>query len=144
MLCREATVFAGSGWTWVRFTGSFRDAYGKTADGIQFFVRGLRLLGSDISHAGQLFTSAALGGPQSAQYFFQRLQTGWLVCALYFFQELLARPGLNMLLAENPLSVLTYCHPSPAISLATYASPAHPLCLAGEGSSHVHLNITAF
>lgn len=45
----------------MRVTGSFRDAYGKVQDGWQFFTRGLRLLGSDVSQAGRLFTSAALG-----------------------------------------------------------------------------------
>ena len=35
--------------------------HGKVVDGAQFFGRGLRLLGSDVSNAGKLFSQAALG-----------------------------------------------------------------------------------
>lgn len=39
-----------------------KESIGKVGEGINFLLRGLRLLGSDTSNAGRLFTKAALGG----------------------------------------------------------------------------------
>lgn len=88
----EATVFAGNGWTWVRVTGSFRDAYGKVQDGWQFFTRGLRLLGSDVSQAGRLFTSAALGASLKPREVLALRRTAQDVLAFIPFAVILIAP----------------------------------------------------
>lgn len=58
---READVFGGPGWTWVRAQGALRDAAAKVGEGGQFFTRGIRLLGSDVNSAAVLFYRAAAG-----------------------------------------------------------------------------------
>ena len=60
--CREAIVFSGSGWTVVKVQAALADSLGKVKEGIMFFSRGIRLLGSDLSSAGRLFSRAVLGG----------------------------------------------------------------------------------
>ena len=54
-------MFSGSGWTFVRWQAAVGEALGKVKDGIMFFSRGIRLLISDVSSAGQLFSRAVLG-----------------------------------------------------------------------------------
>ena len=60
---REDTVFRGPGWTLVRLKGSVQDVGAKVSEGANFFGRGLRLLGTDLSVAGRYFSRAALGEP---------------------------------------------------------------------------------
>ena len=60
-MCREAMVFSGSGWTVVKLQAAVADSWGKVKEGVGFFTRGIRLLGSDISSAGRLFSRAVLG-----------------------------------------------------------------------------------
>ena len=47
----------------MRLRGSFKEAGGKLAEGAAFLGRGLRLMGTDLSSAGSLFSRAALGDP---------------------------------------------------------------------------------
>lgn len=56
-------VFSGSGWTVVKLQTAVAESWGKVKEGVVFFSRGLRLLGSDISSAGRLFSRAVLGAP---------------------------------------------------------------------------------
>lgn len=56
-------VFSGSGWTVVKVQAALAESLGKVKEGIMFFSRGIRLLGSDISSAGRLFSRAVLGTP---------------------------------------------------------------------------------
>ena len=58
---RDVAVFGGPGWSWVRARGAVQDAAGKVQDGVQFFGRGMRLLGSDLAAAGRLFVRAVAG-----------------------------------------------------------------------------------
>jgi len=55
-------VFSGSGWTIVKVQAAVADSLDKVKEGVMFFSRGIRLLGSDISSAGRLFTRAVIGG----------------------------------------------------------------------------------
>lgn len=59
--CRDAEVFAGAGWTWVRAQAAVSEGAAKVRDGVGFFTRGCRLLGSDLSSAGRLFYRAGAG-----------------------------------------------------------------------------------
>ena len=61
MFCREAIVFSGSGWTLVKVQAVYAEGVDKVKEGALFFSRGVRLLGSDISSAGRLFSRAVLG-----------------------------------------------------------------------------------
>ncbi|KAK9810635.1 hypothetical protein WJX73_006190 [Symbiochloris irregularis] len=88
----EATVFSGSGWTWVRVTNSFRDAYGKVMDGGNFFIRGLRLLGSDVSQSFRLFSSAALGASLKPREVLSLRRTAQDVLAFVPFAIILIAP----------------------------------------------------
>lgn len=54
-------VFSGSGWTVVKLQAALADSWGKVKEGAMFFTRGMRLLGSDITGAGRLFSRAVLG-----------------------------------------------------------------------------------
>lgn len=57
-------MFRGPGWTLVRLKGSAQDVGSKVSEGANFFGRGLRLMGTDLSVAGRYFSRAALGeGP---------------------------------------------------------------------------------
>lgn len=56
-------MFSGSGWTVVKLQAGLRDSLGKVKEGVMFFSRGMRLLWSDISSAGRLFSRAVLGEP---------------------------------------------------------------------------------
>ena len=58
---RDARVFAGTGWTLVRAQATMGEGAGKIREGIGFFTRGVRLLGSDVSSAGRLFYRAGAG-----------------------------------------------------------------------------------
>lgn len=60
-ICREAMVFYGSGWTVVKVQAAVAESFDKVREGIMFFSRGIRLLGSDVSSAGRLFSRAVLG-----------------------------------------------------------------------------------
>lgn len=60
-MCRDAQVFAGTGWTLVRAKATMGEGVGKIREGIGFFNRGVRLLGSDVSSAGRLFYRAGAG-----------------------------------------------------------------------------------
>ncbi|CAK0783736.1 hypothetical protein CVIRNUC_006935 [Coccomyxa viridis] len=57
----DARVFAGTGWTLVRAQATMGEGAGKIREGIGFFTRGVRLLGSDVSSAGRLFYRAGAG-----------------------------------------------------------------------------------
>ena len=59
--CRADTIFRGPGWTLVRLKGSLQDVGSKVSEGANFFARGLRLMGTDLSVAGRYFSRAALG-----------------------------------------------------------------------------------
>ena len=61
MLHRDAQVFAGTGWTLVRAQATVGEGVGKIREGVGFFNRGVRLLGSDVSSAGRLFYRAGAG-----------------------------------------------------------------------------------
>lgn len=63
MACREGLVFGGQGITWMKVRFQIREAVGKVTEGVQFFTRGIRLLGSDCNNCGRLFYRAALGRP---------------------------------------------------------------------------------
>ena len=54
-------MFAGTGWTLVRAQATMGEGAGKIREGIGFFTRGVRLLGSDVSSAGRLFYRAGAG-----------------------------------------------------------------------------------
>ena len=54
-------VFSGSGWTVVKLQAAVAESWGKVKEGVGFFTRGIRLLGSDMSSAGRLFSRAVLG-----------------------------------------------------------------------------------
>ena len=54
-------VFSGSGWTVVKLQAALTDSLGKVKEGVMFFSRGIRLLGSDMTSAGRLFSRAVLG-----------------------------------------------------------------------------------
>ena len=58
---RDAQVFAGAGWTVVRAQAAVDEGVGKIREGVGFFARGCRLLGSDLSSAGRLFYRAGAG-----------------------------------------------------------------------------------
>ena len=58
---RDAQVFAGTGWTLVRARATVGEGVGKIREGVGFFSRGVRLLGSDVSSAGRLFYRAGAG-----------------------------------------------------------------------------------
>ena len=58
---RDAQVFAGAGWTMVRAKATVGEGVGKIREGVGFFNRGVRLLGSDVSSAGRLFYRAGAG-----------------------------------------------------------------------------------
>lgn len=55
-------MFGGRGITWIKVRLQIREAVGKVTEGVQFFTRGIRLLGSDCNNCGKLFYRAALGG----------------------------------------------------------------------------------
>ena len=59
--CREGVVFGGQGITWIKVRLQIREAVDKVTEGVQFFTRGIRLLGSDCNNCGRLFYRAALG-----------------------------------------------------------------------------------
>ena len=61
MLHREGLVFGGQGITWMKVRLQIREAVDKVSEGVQFFTRGIRLLGSDCNNCGRLFYRAALG-----------------------------------------------------------------------------------
>ena len=72
MLRRDAQVFAGTGWTLVRAQATVGEGVGKIREGVGFFNRGVRLLGSDVSSAGRLFYRAGAGAslkPREARTF---------------------------------------------------------------------------
>ena len=54
-------MFGGRGITWIKVRLQVREAVGKVTEGVQFFTRGIRLLGSDCNNCGRLFYRAALG-----------------------------------------------------------------------------------
>lgn len=60
-MCREGVVFGGQGITWMKVRLQIREAVDKVSEGLQFFTRGIRLLGSDCNNCGRLFYRAALG-----------------------------------------------------------------------------------
>lgn len=54
-------VFGGQGITWMKVRLQIREAVDKVSEGVGFFTRGIRLLGSDCNNCGRLFYRAALG-----------------------------------------------------------------------------------
>lgn len=56
-------MFGGQGITWIKVRLKIRETVGKVTEGVQFFTRGIRLLGSDCNNCGRLFYRAALGMP---------------------------------------------------------------------------------
>ena len=74
VVCREGLVFGGRGITWIKVRLQVREAVGKVTEGVQFFTRGIRLLGSDCNNCGRLFYRAALGE-------LSELKVGiWFIC----------------------------------------------------------------
>lgn len=59
----DGKVFGGPGpLSPRRLQLSFKESAGKVLEGVQFFSRGLRLMGSDLGAAGRVFMRAAMGG----------------------------------------------------------------------------------
>ena len=61
--CREGIVFGGKGISLLRLRLQIRDSVNKVSEGVQFFSRGIRLMGSDLVACGALFWRAAGGEP---------------------------------------------------------------------------------
>ncbi len=58
---RDQTVFGGQGLSVTGLQLQTRDSLAKVREAVDFLIRGVRLLGSDVSNSGRLFTRAALG-----------------------------------------------------------------------------------
>jgi hypothetical protein len=58
----DQVVFGGSGFSTTRLQLQMKESVDKVLEAINFLLRGVRLLGSDVSNAGRLFGKAALGG----------------------------------------------------------------------------------
>eukprot|EP00877_Chromochloris_zofingiensis_P001136 jgi/Chrzof1/11022/Cz05g20210.t1 len=58
----DTVVFGSNPFSPTKLKLQAKESIGKVGEGINFLLRGLRLLGSDTSNAGRLFTKAALGG----------------------------------------------------------------------------------
>ena len=56
-------MFVRSGFSLLRLQLAVNQNAAKVGEGVRFFTRGLRLLGSDVANGGQLFYRAALGEP---------------------------------------------------------------------------------
>ena len=63
LLRRDTTVFVRTGFSLLRLQLAVSQNASKVGEGVRFFTRGLRLLGSDVANGGQLFYRAALGRP---------------------------------------------------------------------------------
>ncbi|KAK9821246.1 hypothetical protein WJX74_000565 [Apatococcus lobatus] len=57
----DTTVFVRTGFSLLRLQLAVNQNAAKVGEGVRFFTRGLRLLGSDVANGGQLFYRAALG-----------------------------------------------------------------------------------
>ncbi len=58
---RDTTVFVRTGFSLLRLQLAVNQNAAKVGEGVRFFTRGLRMLGSDVTNGGQLFYRAALG-----------------------------------------------------------------------------------
>ena len=54
-------MFVRTGFSLLRLQLAVNQNAAKVGEGVRFFTRGLRLLGSDVANGGQLFYRAALG-----------------------------------------------------------------------------------
>jgi hypothetical protein len=57
----DQQVFGGSGFSVTRLQLQLKESVDKLLEAVNFLLRGVRLLGSDVSNAGRLFWKAALG-----------------------------------------------------------------------------------
>lgn len=57
----DEMVFGNQGVSLTKLQLQSQEALGKVREAIDFLVRGVRLLGSDVANSGRLFTRAALG-----------------------------------------------------------------------------------
>uniref|UniRef100_A0A383VBJ9 Letm1 RBD domain-containing protein n=1 Tax=Tetradesmus obliquus TaxID=3088 RepID=A0A383VBJ9_TETOB len=63
----DAEVFGSNPLSPTRLKLQARESQLKVFEGLNFLLRGMRLLGSDVGNAGRLFTKAALGGTLKAR-----------------------------------------------------------------------------
>ena len=63
----DQLVYGGQGFTLTKLQLQARESADKVGEAVGFLLRGCRLLGSDVSNAGRLFTKAALGGTLKAR-----------------------------------------------------------------------------
>ena len=90
MLCaarRDDVVFGGGGLSMMKMQANVRESVAKVEEGIKFFARGLRLVGSDIATSVRLVLFAATGVltseplPLTAGYIYRSLN-GYCLSAL--------------------------------------------------------------
>lgn len=58
---RDQAVYGGSGFSLTRLQLQVQESLDKVREAIEFLVRGVRLLGSDVANSTRVFTRAALG-----------------------------------------------------------------------------------
>jgi len=63
---RSDVVFGDSALTWRKVTLQIEEAFETIQEGINFLIRGFRLMGSDLIYASRLFSKAAIGSTQTA------------------------------------------------------------------------------
>lgn len=88
----EGVVFGGQGITWMKVRFQIREAVGKVTEGVQFFTRGIRLLGSDCNNCGRLFYRAALGQTLKPREVQALRRTAWDVLIFVPFTIILIAP----------------------------------------------------
>ena len=59
--CRDQAVYGGTGFSLTRLRLQVQESLDKVREAIDFLVRGLRLLGSDVANSSRVFGRAALG-----------------------------------------------------------------------------------
>lgn len=88
----EGLVFGGQGFSWIKVRFQIREAVGKVTEGVQFFTRGIRLLGSDCNNCGRLFYRAALGQTLKPREVQALRRTAWDVLIFVPFTIILIAP----------------------------------------------------
>ncbi|KAL3132082.1 hypothetical protein ABBQ32_008692 [Trebouxia sp. C0010 RCD-2024] len=88
----EGLVFGGQGITWIKVRLKIRETVGKVTEGVQFFTRGIRLLGSDCNNCGRLFYRAALGQTLKPREVQALRRTAWDVLIFVPFTIILIAP----------------------------------------------------
>ena len=61
LCCSVEAVLGSSRLSWQKIGLQMQGATAKVEEGLKFFARGARLLGSDLANGGLLFSRAALG-----------------------------------------------------------------------------------